>query len=112
MCSSEPTELYTLLQEIVFPNTQSELLEKPKLLTSSKRPRYKRKSNQSKPPLKPSYNPPVAERSSIEDDKDPVANNEPTPKRRKEIWELVQETDTYLQHRLQNTLKSQTQIKR
>ena len=83
MCSSEPTELDTLLQKIMDPNTQSELLEKPKLLTTSKRPKNKRKSTQSKPPVKPSYNPPVAERSSIEDDNDPVANNEPTPKRRK-----------------------------
>ena len=65
------------------PNTQSELLEKPKLLKTFKRPRNKIKTMQSKPSVKSSYNPPVAERSSIEDDKDPVANNEPTPKKRK-----------------------------
>ena len=83
MSSSELTELDTLLQKIMDPDTQSELLEKLKLLTTAKRQKNKRKSTQSKPLIKPSYNPPVAERSSIEDDKDPVANNEPTPKRRR-----------------------------
>ena len=53
------------------------------LLTTSRRPRNKRKSTQSKPPVKPSYNPPLAERSSIENNNDPVADNEPAPKRRK-----------------------------
>ena len=61
LCSSEPTELDTLLKKIMDPNTQSELLDKPKLLTTSKRPRKKRKLNQVKPPVKPSYNPPIAE---------------------------------------------------
>ena len=84
MCNSEQTELDTLLQKIMDPNTQAELLEKPKSLVTSKRPRNKRKSTQSKPPVKPSYNPPVAERSSIENDNDPVATNEPATKRRKQ----------------------------
>ena len=43
----------------------------------------KRKSTESKPSVKPSYDPPVAESSSIENYNDPVANNEPAPKRRK-----------------------------
>ena len=80
--SSKPcaAELDTISQKIMDPNTQSELLEKPTLLTASKRPKNKRKSTQSKPPVKPSYNPPVAERSSIEDDRVSFANNEPNPK--------------------------------
>ena len=65
MCSSEPTELDTLLKKIMDPNTQSELLDKPKSLTTSKRPRNKRKLNQAKPPAKPSYNPPVAEKAQV-----------------------------------------------
>ena len=83
MCSSEPTELDTLLQKIMDPNTQSELLEKPKLLTASKRPKNKRKPTQSKPPVNPSYSTPVASKSSIKDDNDSVIINEPTPKRGK-----------------------------
>ena len=41
------------------PNTQSEPLEKQKLLTASKRPRNKRKLNQANASAKPSYNPPM-----------------------------------------------------
>ena len=41
------------------PNTQSEPLDKPKLLTASKRPRNKRKAKQPTVPAKPSYNPPM-----------------------------------------------------
>ena len=83
MCSSEKTELDTLLKKIMDPNTQSELLDKPKLLTTSKRPRNKRKLNQAKPPVKPSYNPPVAEKSSIDNENDTVVKNKPAPKMRK-----------------------------
>ena len=83
MCNSEPIELDTLLQKIMDPNTQSELLDKPKLLTTSKRPRNKRKPNQAKPPVKPSYNPPIAEKSSSNNKNDTVVENEPVHKRRK-----------------------------
>ena len=41
------------------PNTQPEPLDKPKLLTASKRPRNKRKLKQLSAPAKPSYNPPM-----------------------------------------------------
>ena len=41
MCTSEPTELDALLQNIMKPDTQSQLLEKQKSLASSKRPRNK-----------------------------------------------------------------------
>ena len=58
-------ELDTLFKKIMDPNTQSELPDKPKSLTTSKRPRNKRKPTQAKPPVKPSYNPPIAERSTI-----------------------------------------------
>ena len=53
------------------------------LLTTSKRPRNKRKLNQVKPPVKQSFNPPVAEKSSIDNENDSAAENEPAPKRRK-----------------------------
>ena len=65
------------------PNTQAELLEKPKSLVTSKRPRNKRKSTQSEPPVKPSYNPPVARKSSSNHENDTIAENEPVHKRRK-----------------------------
>ena len=80
MCTSELAGLDTLLQKIMDPNTQAELLKKPKSLKTSKRPRNKRKSTQEKLPLKPSYNPPIAERSSIKNDNDPVATNESAKK--------------------------------
>ena len=75
MCSSTPTELDTLLQRIMDPNTQSEILEKPKNLTTSKRPRNKRKANQSKPPENPSYHPPVVDDNSTEFSKNSLTNN-------------------------------------
>ena len=83
MCNPESTELDTLLKKIMDPNTQSELLDKPKSLTTSKRPRNKRKLNQANPPAKPSYYPPVAEKSSGNNENDTVAENEPVHKRKK-----------------------------
>ena len=55
MSSTSPTGLDTLLQRVMDPNTQLELLEKPKNLTTSKRPRNKRKEKQSKSSEKPLY---------------------------------------------------------
>ena len=43
MSSTSPTGLDTLLQKVMDSNTQSELLEKPKNLATSKRPKNKRK---------------------------------------------------------------------
>ena len=51
-CTSEPTQLDALLQNIINPDTQSQLLEKPKSLASSKRPRNKRNLTESKPHVK------------------------------------------------------------
>ena len=51
------------------PNTQPEPLDKPKLLTASKRPRNKRKLKQANALAKPSYNPPMyGERSNSNKD--------------------------------------------
>ena len=83
MCNSESTGLDTLLKKIMDPNTQSELLDKPKSLTTSKRPRNKRKLNQANPPAKPSYNPPVAEKSSSNNENDTVAKNKLVHKKRR-----------------------------
>ena len=38
LCDPESTGLKTLLKRLMDPNTQSEPLDKPKLLTASKRP--------------------------------------------------------------------------
>ena len=46
-CTSEPTQLDALLQNII--RSDSQLLEKPKSLTSSKRPRNKKTTTESKP---------------------------------------------------------------
>ena len=59
LCDPESTGLNTLLKRLLDPNTQSEPLDKPKLLTASKRPRNKRKAKQPTAPAKPSYNPPM-----------------------------------------------------
>ena len=58
-------------------------MEKPKNLTTSKRPRNKRKATQSKPPEKPSYDPPVADENPIEVSNNSLTNNKLEPKRRK-----------------------------
>ena len=55
----ESAELNALLKRLLDPNTQSEPLDKPKSLASSKRPRNKRKAKQPAAPTKPSYNPPM-----------------------------------------------------
>ena len=39
--TSEPIQLDSLLQNIINPDTQSQLLDKPKSLASSKRPKTK-----------------------------------------------------------------------
>ena len=83
ICSSEPIGLDTLLKKIIDSNTQSELLDKLKSLTTSKKPRNKRKLNQANPPAKPSYYPPVAEKSSGNNKNETVAENKPVHKRRK-----------------------------
>ena len=58
-CTSEPTQLDSLLLNIINPDTQSQLLNKPKSLTSSKRPKNKRNTAESKSNNKPSYKSPV-----------------------------------------------------
>ena len=65
LCDQESTGLDTLLKRLMDPNTQPEPLDKPKLLTASKRPRNKRKLKQANALEKPSYNPPMyGERSN------------------------------------------------
>ena len=56
---SESAELNALLKLVLDPNTQSQPLDKPKSLVSSKMPRNKRKAKQPNTPTKPSYNPPM-----------------------------------------------------
>merc|ERR1712240_393965 len=58
-CTSEPTQIDLLLKNIINPDTQLQLLDKPKSLASSKRPRNKRSTAESRTNIKPSYKPPV-----------------------------------------------------
>ena len=59
LVDSESAELNALLKMVLDPSTQSQPLDKPKSLVSSKRPRKKRKAKQPNAPTKPSYNPPM-----------------------------------------------------
>ena len=74
MSSTSPTGLDALLQKIMDPHTQSQQLDKPKNLSTSKRPRNKRKEKHSKSSEKSTYQLPKS---------DDAANTEPEPKRRK-----------------------------
>ena len=75
-CTSEPTQLDSLLQNIIRPDSQ--LLEKPKSLTSSKRTKNKKATTESKS-MKPSYKPQASNRNITDNDTNstPV---DPTPK--------------------------------
>ena len=79
-CTSEPTQLDSLLQNIINPDTQ--LLDKPKSLASSKRPKNKRGTTESKS-IKRSYKPPVMNSDiiGVDNNSTPVKNT--TPKGRK-----------------------------
>ena len=79
----ESCTLDTLLQNIINPETQSQHIEKPKSLASSKRPRNKRNTMESKSHMKPSYKPPVTNSNTIEVDNDSITVDNTTPKRRK-----------------------------
>ena len=59
ICNPESIGLDILLKKIMDPNTQPEPLDKPKLLIASKRPKNKRKLNQTNASAKPAYNPPM-----------------------------------------------------
>ena len=65
LCHPESIGLDTLLKRLMDPNTQPEPLDKPKLLTASKRPRNKGKLKQANALEKPSYNPPLYGERSI-----------------------------------------------
>ena len=82
-CTSEPTQLDSLLQNIINPDTQSQLLDKPKSLASSKRPKNKRSTAESKSNIKPSYKPPVTNGNSMGIDSDSAPVKNMTPKERK-----------------------------
>ena len=59
LVDSESAELNALLKRLLDPNIQSEPLDKPMSLASSKRLRNKRKAKQPAAPTKSSYNPPT-----------------------------------------------------
>ena len=83
MSSTPPTGLDTLLQKVMDPNTQSELLENLKNLTTSKRPRNKRKEKQSKSSEKPLYHLPKVDDNSTEQSASLPTNEEPEAKRKR-----------------------------
>ena len=82
-CTSEPTQLDSLLQNIINPDTQSHLLDKPKSLASSKRPQKKRSTTESRANVKPFYEPPVTNSDSMGVNSDSVSVENTTPKGRK-----------------------------
>ena len=90
MVDSESAELNALLKRLWDPNTQSEPLDKPKSLVSSKRPRNKRKAKQPDAPTKPSYNPPMYGGSS-NSNKD--STDEPMHKKRKLLPSAGKQSD-------------------
>ena len=77
MSSTSPTGLDTLLQKVMDPNTQSEHLEKPKNLATSKRPKNKRKEKQSKSSEKPIYHLPKVDDISVEQNTGLPTDGEP-----------------------------------
>ena len=76
-CTSEPIQLDSLLQNIIRPDSQ--LLEKPKSLAASKRPKNKRGTTESKS-MKPSYKPPVTNSDIIGNDNNSTPVKNATPK--------------------------------
>ena len=84
----ESAELNGLLQRLLDPSIQSEPLDKPKSLASSKRPRNKRKGKQPAEPTKSSYNPPMYGGKS-----NSHSPNEPTHKKRKLLPSAEKQSD-------------------
>ena len=78
-----------MLKLVLDPSTQSQPLDKPKSLASSKRPRNKRKAKQPNAPTKPSYNPPMYGGNS--NDKD--STDEPMHKKRKLLPSARKQSD-------------------
>ena len=83
MSSTSPTGLDALLQKIMDPHTQSQQLDKPKNLSTSKRPRNKRKEKHSKSSEKSTYQLPKVDDAAAEQGAQLPADTEPEPKRRK-----------------------------
>ena len=78
-----PTGLDALLQKIMDPHIQSQQLDTPKSLLTSKRPRNKKKDKNSKLTGKSTYQPPKADSAAAEQDTQLPAHIEPELKRRK-----------------------------
>ena len=78
-----PTGLDALLRKIMDPHIQSQQLDTPKSLSTSKRPRNKKKDKFLKSTGKSTYQPPKADSAAAEQDTQLPANIEPEPKRRK-----------------------------
>ena len=90
MVDPESAELSGLLKRLLDPSIQSEPLDKPKSLASSKRPRNKKKAKQPAEPTKSSYNPPMYGGKS-NSNKD--STDEPMHKKRKLLPSAGKQSD-------------------
>ena len=80
MSSTSPTGLDALLQKIMDPHIQSQQLDKPKNLSTSKRPRNKRKEKHSKSLEKSTNQLPKMNDATAEQGAQLPAEAEPEPK--------------------------------